>query len=160
MLFRSLGCVFGVVTLTWVFSGLVSMEPWAWTNAHGVRVAPGALSGGDLKLKEFKAPTAVDWKALTAYPVKQVEFVRVLSAPFLVADYTPVHEAIGAKRDRLHQPYNINGQLQSSSLLVDAVSGQLHGGFDNKSLADALDEAVGDAAITETTLLTDYDDYY
>ena len=30
------GAVFGVFTLTWVFSGLLSMEPFAWTNATGL----------------------------------------------------------------------------------------------------------------------------
>ena len=37
------GVVFGVFTLTWAFSGLLSMEPFAWTNAHRAR-SPRATS--------------------------------------------------------------------------------------------------------------------
>jgi len=32
------GVVFGVFTLTWAFSGLLSMEPFEWTNAAGLEV--------------------------------------------------------------------------------------------------------------------------
>src|SRR6185295_17457925 len=30
------GLIFGVLTLTWAFSGLLSMEPWAWTERDEV----------------------------------------------------------------------------------------------------------------------------
>ena len=53
-----LGAVFGVFTLTWVFSGLVSMEPWAWTNARGLELEREVLSGGMPDLTRFpKADT-------------------------------------------------------------------------------------------------------
>ena len=42
-----LGLVFGVFALTWVFSGLLSMEPFAWTNARGLDVGADALSGAE-----------------------------------------------------------------------------------------------------------------
>src|SRR4029078_9998551 len=37
-----LGAVFGVFAFTWVVSGLLSMEPFAWTNADGRRIHPSA----------------------------------------------------------------------------------------------------------------------
>ncbi len=33
------GAVFGLFTLTWAFSGLLSMEPFEWTRAEGLEVA-------------------------------------------------------------------------------------------------------------------------
>ena len=38
-----LGGVFGVFTLTWAFSGLLSMEPYAWTNERGYQVDVDAV---------------------------------------------------------------------------------------------------------------------
>ncbi|HTQ98545.1 MAG TPA: hypothetical protein VMH83_01085 [Candidatus Acidoferrum sp.] len=155
-----LGCIFGVVTLTWVFSGLVSMEPWEWTNAQGVRIKRDVLTGGDLRLQEFPAPASADWKSLSEYPIKQLEFTRVLAAPYWVAEFAPVHDGLGGKRDRLHQPYNIDGQLQAQAIVVDATTGKAQKNFDAVQLAAALGAGVEGAAITETAQLDDYDDYY
>src|SRR5918993_1959550 len=49
-----LGLIFGVTTLLWVFSGLLSMDPWNWspstapTRDQRLRLAAGAISTGDL----------------------------------------------------------------------------------------------------------------
>jgi hypothetical protein len=40
------GAVFGVFALTWAFSGLLSMEPFEWTNASGLEVDGEAFTGG------------------------------------------------------------------------------------------------------------------
>lgn len=37
-----LGAGFGVIVLTWAFSGLMSMEPWDWTNAEGLEIGETA----------------------------------------------------------------------------------------------------------------------
>lgn len=155
-----LGCVFGVFTLTWVFSGLLSMEPWAWTNASGVNVSPAVYSEGELTMAEFPNPARVNWQAVTEYPVKEIEFTRVLGKPYFLAAFAPVVEGLGGKRDRLHQPYNINGQLEASVVMVDAVSGNVQPGFDPAMLAQKLDAGIEDAEATEYAVLDEYDDYY
>jgi len=38
------GAVFGIFTLTFAFSGLLSMEPFAWTNAEGLYVSRRRVS--------------------------------------------------------------------------------------------------------------------
>src|SRR5216117_949288 len=50
------GVVFGVFALTWVFSGLLSMEPFFWASGGetGNRI-PQALRGGALDLSRFSA---------------------------------------------------------------------------------------------------------
>ncbi len=47
------GAVFGVFVLTWAFSGLLSMEPYAWTNARGLDLNEDALTGGPTELAAF-----------------------------------------------------------------------------------------------------------
>jgi hypothetical protein len=154
-----LGCVFGVITLTWMFSGLLSMEPWAWTRAEGVRVSRSTLAASELKLQEFPALATMDWQRFSRYPLKQIEFSRVLGKPYLVAAFTPTAAAAG-KRDRLHQPYNINGQLQARAIVVDAISGEEQSGFAPAALTATLDSAITEASVTDYVVLDAYDDYY
>jgi hypothetical protein len=155
-----LGSLFGVVTLTWVFSGLVSMEPWAWTNASGVPVSQVMLSQSELKLAQFPALNSVAWQQATPHAIKELSFNRVLGQPYLLASYTPYVDDVAAKRDRLHQPYNINGQLAADVVVIDAATGKPQAQFAEAKLVAALDGDLQDTAVTEATLLQEYDDYY
>ncbi|MEY4642245.1 MAG: hypothetical protein RLZZ227_2239 [Pseudomonadota bacterium] len=155
-----LGAVFGVFTLTWVFSGLLSMEPYAWTNSRGVSVDPALYAAGELDLAAFPAVNTYNWNALAAgNEIKQVDFQWIGGAPYLLASYSIPTDAASAKRDRLHQPYNIVGQSDAESMLIDARSGRVTSGFDREQLVTTLDAAV-EANVSEVTLLEDYDDYY
>jgi hypothetical protein len=155
-----LGSLFGIVTLTWVFSGLVSMEPWAWTKVRGMQVSPAVLAGSELKLQEFRLPDPQQLQSMVAFPVRQLEFSRVLGAPYFIAGFAPDNAVADSKRDRLHQPYNINGQLQAASLVVDAQTGSLHKSFAAAELVSALGTAITEAKVSESEILSDYDDYY
>lgn len=73
-----LGLLFGAATLMWVFSGLLSMDPWNWspgtapTRDQQLRLAGGAMSAGDLQGARIR-------RALDAFKprlVKEVEIVR------------------------------------------------------------------------------------
>jgi hypothetical protein len=45
------GLIFGAVTLTWVFSGLLSMDPWSWhPSTTPTRAQREAFTGGPLRL--------------------------------------------------------------------------------------------------------------
>lgn len=155
-----LGAVFGMFTLTWVFSGLLSMEPYAWTNSRGVAVDPALYADGELDLAAFPAVEELDWATLApGNEIKQVEFQWIGGAPYLLASYSVPADAGSEKRDRLHQPYNIVGQSDAENMLIDARSGRIVNGFDQDALVAKLDAAV-DASVTEVTLLDDYDDYY
>src|SRR5262249_53973239 len=85
------GLVFGVLTLTWVFSGLLSMEPWAWTEQDEVLGdIDRVLSGGRLDLTQFPAFDLASWNELTGRrPVKEIEFVRIEGDPYYVARSAP-----------------------------------------------------------------------
>ena len=155
-----LGVVFGVFTLTWVFSGLLSMEPYAWTDSRGISVDPSLYAEGELDLAAFPPVNSHDWTALAAgKEIKQVDFLWIAGAPYLQASYSVPTHADTDKRDRLHQPYNILGQSEAESMLVDARSGRMVDGFDIDELVAKLAGAV-DAAVTDVTLLSAYDDYY
>ena len=155
-----LGVVFGLFTLTWVFSGLLSMEPYSWTNSQGISYDPAVYAQGELDLAAFPAVTSYDWDVLGAgYEIKQVDFQWIGGQPYLLASYSVPVDAGSEKRDRLHQPYNIAGQSDAQSILINANSGRLVTGFDQADLVTKLDNSIAEA-VTEVTLLDNYDDYY
>src|SRR5688572_13497128 len=63
---RYAGLLFGVVAAMWIFSGLMSMDPWSWhpgtapTSDQRARVVGGAIAPGDLSVEKLR-------KALTAF---------------------------------------------------------------------------------------------
>ncbi len=75
------GALFGVFAFTWAFSGLVSMEPWEWTNASGLEIDRTALTGGRVDLASYPS---LDGPALTALVaprvIKEIGFQRIQAA--------------------------------------------------------------------------------
>jgi hypothetical protein len=73
-----LGLVFGAATLTWVFSGLLSMDPFNWsagtapTRAQQVRLSGGEISIPDLTAAHIRTALA----AFRPRLVKEAELVR------------------------------------------------------------------------------------
>ena len=81
------GVAIGVFTLTWVFSGLLSMEPWLWaaSDSEGPSIAQ-ALSGGPVDLSVFPVIDRGDWnRALPGRIVKEIDFRRLQGDPYFVA---------------------------------------------------------------------------
>jgi len=81
------GLIFGVVTTTWIFSGLLSMDPWNWhpstapTRDQRSRVSGGPMVAGDLTL----AKTRRAIEAFMPNLPKEVEIVRFRSHYYAVA---------------------------------------------------------------------------
>jgi hypothetical protein len=155
-----LGAVFGVFTLTWVFSGLVSMEPWAWTNARGLELEREVLSGGMPDLTRFPKADTGAWAAVAGdRAIKEVEFTAIQDEPYYVVRLS--HPARAVRRERLHQPYLISGRAEGDRLLVSASTMTVRReAFSTASIVTRLQGAVPDARIVEQTLLTEYDSYY
>jgi hypothetical protein len=156
-----LGVVFGVFALTWVFSGLLSMEPFDWTNAEGLRVPRTALSGGPLETSRFGTFDAAAWAAIRAgRTLKEVELKRIQDRPYYLARYTSVARP-DVKRERLHQPYDVAGRAQPETELIDASTLEpRREPFSVGSLLERLRMAVPGTAISAQDLLGDYDSYY
>src|SRR6185436_6757896 len=68
------GMIFGVFTATFAFSGLLSMEPFAWTNATGLEVSRNVFTGGPVELNKFPRQDAAQWNGLLeGRGIKEVE---------------------------------------------------------------------------------------
>jgi hypothetical protein len=132
-----LGAVFGAISLTWIFSGFLSMQPGNWAATDGVTPAVAeALSGGPLDLSQFPPLTASPSIEMGQW-VRELEFSRVHGSAVYVAR-GPKRSAVVAAA----QPHVLLGSASVDSLLrrITAVSGV--------------------PAISDTSLLSAYDAYY
>ena len=157
-----LGAVFGLFALTWVFSGLLSMEPFQWSQTEGIAVRRDAFTGGAVDLAQYPRVDAAAWRPLLAgRELKELELRRIQDEPYYLARYTVTDPAADPKRERLHQPYYIYGRAEPQNMLVAAASLEPRSEpYSVESLLARLHAGVEDAAIVEHELLTEYDSYY
>jgi hypothetical protein len=154
------GAVFGLLTLTWVFSGLMSMEPFDWTRAEGLEVRRDVFSGGALDVEQFPAFDGARLAvALEGRAVKEVELLRIQDEPYYLARLDSGDESRGP--DRQHQPYLLGVEATSGEILIDAHTLHArHRPFSVESLLARLQTALPDTAISAAELLDHYDSYY
>jgi hypothetical protein len=82
-----LGLSFGALACAWVFSGLLSMEPFEWllrSDESASRVE-NVLRGGSLNLKAFAPISPAEAMRQTGLKVKQLEFVIFGGEPYYLA---------------------------------------------------------------------------
>ena len=138
------GALFGVFALTWVFSGLLSMEPFEWTNATGMQLPRNELEGGALELDRY--PFAASALAAAAssqgsVPVA-IELTRIQGEPFYAV------ELIGD-----------DGAIEQR--LIDAATlEQRTAPFPPEPILAVLEATVTEARIVEHEVLESYDAYY
>lgn len=157
------GLVFGVLTLTWVFSGMLSMEPWAWTERDGLgRGLRQALTGGPLDLSAFPATNAETWaRVLGDRTVKEVEFVRIMDEPYYVVRGSRDRQAETGWPDGGHQPYFVMRDPDRERIVLSAKSLEPRGdGFAVESIVSRLKAVNPDTPVVESQLLATYDSYY
>jgi uncharacterized iron-regulated membrane protein len=155
------GAVFGVFTLTFAFSGMLSMEPFAWTNAAGLQVPRTTFSGGALDLARFPRMDPEPWRELLqGGSIKELEFARIQDEPYYIVRHSgPQGEA--KKPERLHQPYYVTGRAEANRLMVRAGDLEVRRDpFSAASLVARLEAAIPDAKIVESETLSEYDSYY
>lgn len=156
------GAVFGVFTLTWAFSGLLSMEPFAWTRATGLEVRRDVFTGGQVDLSQFGSINGAAWsRILDGRAVKEMEFVRIQDEHFYVVRNAAAEPAAEKRRERLHQEYNVTGRAEQNRLLVSAKTLEVRREpFSAESLVARLKTALPNVPIVEQQLLSEYDSYY
>jgi hypothetical protein len=173
-----LGVVFGVFALTWVFSGLLSMEPFEWTRQSGIGVDRNVVAGGPVELGRFPALDARAWRRLLDREVsasvpersrnfprrqlKQIEFRGLAGAPHYLATYTTSAEAEAPASEHL-QTERAARERRVETLLVVADDRELRERtkpFETDTMLERLATALPDVEIARHELVADYDDYY
>lgn len=127
------GVALGVFSLTWVFSGWLSMEPFFWASDGGTgNRIPQALRGGPLDLAAFE-------KLPAGKPgLKQIDFLRIQGEPYYAVHCVDAEPQLlsGRSLDARKEFFS------ADSLLTRARAGNPN------------------VAIVESVLLSDYDPYY
>jgi len=136
-----LGYGFGLVTFTWILSGLFSMNPGNWSP--GPEASPGevhAFAGASLDVARFRVSPAQAWNALNQclHP-KEVELVMFNGEPYYLGRETPFHERL------------LPADGASSGCLSDVPLAQV---------VAASRRAAGDAPVLSVDMLSSYDSYY
>jgi hypothetical protein len=134
------GVVFGVFTLTWVFSGLLSMEPWDWVHRGGSGAElRQALTGGPLDLAQFPPIDLTAWnQVVPSHAAKEVELLRIQGNPYYAVRGVDPRPLLLAANPLRAQPES----------------------FSIESLMDRVQHAHPDGPVAEFQLLSDYDAYY
>jgi len=155
------GAVFGVLTFTWVFSGLLSMEPFRLLTGPTLEGnLRSALTGGPLSVDEFPRIDADQWKPLLPNrEIKEIDYARIQGEPYFVVRTSPVH--VADKKDRPHQPYYSQSGVDPDRVLIHARTMQARTGpFSVESMMSRVKETWPDVPVVESALLTEYDSYY
>jgi uncharacterized iron-regulated membrane protein len=157
------GLVFGVLTLTWAFSGLLSMEPWAWTEHDSVeRGIRQAFSSADLESARFPAlDRAALAQLLDGRALKEIEFANIFGEPFYIARTSPEDQGLVGWPDGGHQPYFVSRDPDAARLLISANGMKIvEEPFTTDLLVQRLTKANPHTPVLETASLNEYDSYY
>lgn len=150
-----LGALIGVFSLTWVFSGLLSMEPFGWTRAEGFTFRGDVLAGGPLDLTRYRRPDAAQWDSVLDGRVpKEAELLRIQDEPYYVLRYTvPPEKKRPAHRAASGDP---------ASMLVRAADmTAVRRLFEPGPIVERLRAALPpDVRIVDESVLVAYDAYY
>ncbi|MBM4205842.1 MAG: PepSY domain-containing protein [Gammaproteobacteria bacterium] len=132
------GLVAGVFVLTWIFSGLMSMNPWKLFPSKSPPVdALMRYYGGDLNAKAFSRNLG-DTLREHASVVKEIVWVRFAGRPY----------------------YVFYGTTGGSLLYAADVPGQGNARFAASELVNRSQSLMPDARMVQTEWLTQYDEYW
>ena len=141
------GLVFGVLALTWVFSGLLSMEPLGWASGEGLNTGElrRALVGGPLDTSAFPPIDAEAWDGLLpGQSIKEITYGRILGEPYFMVRSTPAQPA-GTALAALVSAETL--EIRREPFAVESLMGPVH-------------ETYPDVPIVEARLLEEYDSYH
>jgi uncharacterized iron-regulated membrane protein len=157
------GLVFGVLTFTFAFSGLLSMEPWAWTENDEVqRGVRQAFANGVRDLTVFPTFDAARWTPILAGRTpKEIEFVRVLDDPSYIVRTSPNEKSLVGWPDGGHQPYFVSRDPDGARFVVPLQTmTETRDALANDLIAQRLKAVNSAVEVQETSTLTEYDSYY
>jgi hypothetical protein len=133
-----LGLIFGLVTCTWAFSGMMSMSPFAWFATKKQPNIVDGIRGTEWRAEAFSSDLPGPALARLDLPlsVKEVDLAFVGGKPVYIATEMPQHS------------------------IIIPVAGNPVSTFDVDFLAHVIAEAARPHKVGETRLVTQYESYY
>ncbi len=131
-----LGLIFGLVTCTWVFSGMLSMDPFGWEAGAESDAQEAALLGARWNAAAFADKSPGEALTLSGHNVKELELTFFAGEPVYLASESP----------------------QTSLILP--VRGEPSVQFDPARTAEVLAGASRPYAAEEVRVIAEYEPYY
>jgi uncharacterized iron-regulated membrane protein len=154
------GLLFGLVTLTWTFSGLLTMTPWnLFPSAGPTGDQVRAIRGDGLDLNRFMlSPSEAVGELRSRFQPKELELLQFMGTPFYAAYERPDVSARPHQDAARYAP----GDQRAVRVFVSAGSGApgIREGFTRDELLTAARAAMGGQEPVEVTWLTEFDSYY
>lgn len=157
------GLIFGIFTFTWIYSGLLSVEPFGWFDSEGVTteqrevLAGGALPEDLLTLEHVR--TAALELAEHGYP-KEIETVMFRGALYWAAEWSwRSPSADGSWISDSSKPRAPARRLQRE-YVSGATAARRGAEFDRDAIVQAAREAVPGAHAVSEEWIDAYDGYY
>jgi len=130
------GTVFGLLALSWLFSGLLSMDPFDWNSEPGLAVDQVELNGGP---PDISGLTADDFLAMaTGSSLKRIDVLNVFGERRFIEHHTEDPD-----------PRRLTGP----AFVADSSE------IDRERILIRLDQ-VADASVVAAALIDNYDSYY
>ena len=154
------GLLFGAVTLTWTFSGLLTMTPWnLFPPAGPTREQVQAVRGDRLPLERFQVQPVEALRELqTRFQPRELELLQFMGTPMYAAYERPDVSA------RPHQDAARFARDEAGPARVfvhaDASEPRIREGFTREELVAAAKAAMNGMEPAELTWLTEFDSYY
>ena len=158
------GMAFGALALGFVFSGLLSMEPWEWTTRDDSldRGTRAAFPDGSGSLSDYPAIDAATWRReLGVGEIKEVAFTRILGEPHFVVRNAPASAARMGWPDGGHQPYFVQRYVDPQRWVIAANPFEVRRApIANETILSQIEQSIPNAPIISSETLDAYDSYY
>lgn len=158
------GLIFGVVTLTWTYSGLLSMGPFDWFSAPPpTQDQLHASSGGPLRVELLTLEGLREALAVvraTSFAPNELEILQFRGEPFWRAYEPPSNEEAAQWMHMAFWPRGPRrGLAQRYVSAVRPAQGTITE-FGRDAMMDIARAAMPDVAMDDAAWLHDYDGYY
>jgi PepSY-associated TM region len=156
------GLFFGLITFTWILSGLLSMNPGDWSPGNSPTEAQiRAVTGGALNLGLFKlSPVEAIREFQTEYQPKEVELLQFRGRPFYLAYQSPDQLKPGEWSNTDLGAFPSAETLLPHLLIAADDSRMKLREFSRDEMLSAARDAMPGVRIAEATWLDQYDAYY
>jgi hypothetical protein len=163
------GLIFGILTITWMFSGLVSLDiiPGIRESRYSpAQIAEGARTvqgeGAVIELSSLTLETlrAAATTVSSSFTPKELELLQFGSEPYLISYRPPTPDTVDHWSSRSGMDFITPTPDGDPVLVSPRQPDRAFARFDEETMMRVARKAMPDAAIRDAVWLSEYDDYY
>jgi hypothetical protein len=163
------GLIFGVFTITWVFSGLASLDVLPGIHetfytreqmALGARSVQGETAVLDLSSLSVERLQAAAVTVSRSFPAKELELLQFGREPYLIAYRPPTRETVDQWSSRSAMDF-ITPTPDGDPVMVSPLHpDRTFARFDDDTVMRVAKAAIPGGSVRDAQWLREYDDYY